>query len=178
MNAPEARLEARVRRAYERGRLRSAALRALPIVPLVALATAGCSSPREVIACGAVLLVAVTGFLWRGQEFGAGVGPGIGAGLLPLLLPVFSRACGHPCSAASCYVMPIMCAVGGLAGGVLLGVLAPAPHAGRRVSFVVACVVAALTGAVGCLLYGLVGLVVMGAGLVVGATPLVATRRA
>jgi hypothetical protein len=178
MNAPEVRLEARVRRAYERGRLRSAALRALPIVPLVALATVGCAAPREVAMCGAALLAAVIGLLWRGQEFGAGVGPGLAAGLLPLLLPVASRLAGHPCTAASCYVMPVVCALGGLAGGVLLGVLAPAPRAGRRVTFVVACAVAALTGAVGCLLYGLVGLVVMGAGLAVGATPLVAARRA
>jgi hypothetical protein len=74
--------------------------------------------------------------------------------------------------------MPIVCALGGLAGGILLGLMAPAPGAGRRVSFVVACAVAALTGAVGCLLYGLVGLVVMVAGLAVGATPLVAARRA
>jgi hypothetical protein len=178
MSTPEARLAARARRAYERGRLRSAALRALPLVPLVGLATAGCAAPQEVLLCGAVLLAAVTGLLWRGEEYGAGVGPGVAAGLLPLLLPVATRLTGHPCSAAACYVLPVVCALGGLAGGILLGLVAPSPRAGRRVAFVAACAVAALTGAVGCLMYGLVGLVVMGAGLVVGVTPLVATRRA
>ena len=178
MSAPELRLETRVRRAYERGRLWSATLRALSIVPLVVLATSCCAARREVVVCGAVLLVAVTALRWRGQEFAAGVGPGLGAGLLPLLLPVAGRLAGHPCTAASCSVMPVVCALGGLAGGILLGVLAPPPRAGSRVPFVVACAVAALTGAVGCLLYGLVGLVVMGAGLTVGATPLLATRRA
>jgi len=178
MSTLEARLEARARRAYERGRLRSAVVRALPLVPLVAVATVGCAAPREIILCGIVLLVAVTGLLWRGQDFAAGVGPGVAAGLLPLLLPVITRLTGHFCTTQSCYVLPVVCALGGLVGGVLLGVMAPAPRAGRRTAFVVACVVAALTGAVGCLLYGLVGLVVMGAGLAVGATPLLAARRA
>lgn len=177
MSTPEGRVEARARRAYERGRLGTAVVRALPLVPLVALATVGCSAPQETILCGAVLLVAVTALLWRGQEFAAGVGPGVAAGLLPLLLPVVTRVTGHFCSSGSCYILPVVCALGGLAGGVLLGVMAPAPRAGRRVAFVVACVVAALTGAVGCLLYGLVGLVVMAAGLAVGATPVLAARR-
>lgn len=178
MSTPEARLEARARRAYERGRLRSAALRgALPLVPLVALATVGCADQREVLLCGAALLVAVTLLLWRGQEYAAGVGPGVAAGLLPLLLPVATRITGHPCATDSCYLLPVVCALGGLAGGVLLGVMAPAPRAGHRVAFIVACAVAALTGAIGCLLYGLVGLVVMAAGLAVGATPLLAARR-
>jgi len=178
MSTPEARLEARARRAYERGRLRSAVVRALPLVPLVALATVGCPERLEVMLCGAALLATAIGLLWRGQDYGAGVGPGVAAGLLPLLLPVVTRVTGHLCTTGSCYVLPVVCALGGLAGGVLLGVLAPAPRAGRRVAFVVACVVAALTGAVGCLLYGLVGLVVMGAGLAAGATPLLAARRA
>jgi hypothetical protein len=177
MSTLEARLEARARRAYERGRLWSAVVRALPLVPLVALATVGCSDQRGVFLCGAALLGAVTGLLWRGQEFSAGVGPGVAAGLLPPLLPVVTRVTGHLCATGSRYLLPVVCALGGLAGGVLLGVLAPAQRAGRRVAFVVACVVAALTGAIGCLLYGLVGLVVMGAGLAVGATPLQAARR-
>jgi len=178
MSTPETLLEARTRRAYERGRLRSAVARALPLVPLVALATVGCSAPNETILCGVVLLVVVTGLLWRGQDYAAGVAPGVAAGLLPLLLPVVTRVSGHLCTAQSCYLLPLGCAMGGMAGGVMLGMMAPRPRAGHRVAFVVACVIAALTGAVGCLLYGLVGLGVMGAGLAVGATPLLAARRA
>jgi hypothetical protein len=178
MSTPEARLEARARGAYERGRLRAAALRAVPLVPLIALATVGCGEPRDVALCGAALLVVVAGLLWRGEEFGAGVGPGVAGGLVPLLLPVATRLTGHACTVGSCSIVPVICALGGLAGGILLGVAAPAPRAGHRVTFVVACAVAALTGAVGCLLYGLVGLVVMGAGLAAGLTPVFAVRRA
>jgi hypothetical protein len=177
MGTAESRLEARGRRAYEIGRLRAASAHALPLVPLVALATIGCAAPHQVLVCGAGLLVAVTMLLWRGQEFGSGVAPGIAAGLLPLILPVLARAGGHPCTPAGCLLLPAVCALGGLAGGVLLGVLAPRPRIGRVVPFVVACSVAALTGAVGCLLYGLIGIAVMAAGLAVGALPLVAVRR-
>ena len=44
--------------------------------------------------------------------------------------------------------------------------------------FVVACIVAALAGAVGCLTYGLFGLAVMVVGLGAGSLPLLAARRA
>ena len=154
----------------------SATLRALLLVPLLGLALTGCSEPREVFLSGGLLLLAVAFCLWRGQEYGTGVGPGIGAGLLPLLLPVATRVIGHPCTGAGCSVLPIACAFGGLAGGVLLGLVAPRPGPGRRTSFVVACDVAALTGAVGCLLYGFIGLLVMSAGLAAGAVPLLAAR--
>jgi hypothetical protein len=176
MNAPDAIFESRARRAYEFGRLGAGARRAAPLLIPIALALLGCGSPREVLACGGALLIAVTLFLWRGQDFEAGVGPGVAAGLAPLLLPVLTRGAGHLCSPGVCLLLPAVCALGGLLGGCLLGLLAPPPRVGRMVPFAVACTVAALTGAVGCLLYGLVGLLVMGAGLAAGVAPLVAAR--
>ena len=178
MNTLDAGLVRRARRSYELGRFAAATRRALPLALPISLALAGCGAPREVLACGGALLAAVTLFLWHGQEYEAGVRPGVAAGLAPLLLPVVARFAGHPCPAGGCLLLPAVCALGGLAGGVLLGLLAPRPRAGRVVPFVVACSVAGLTGAVGCLLYGLVGLAVMGAGLAAGAVPLVAARRA
>jgi hypothetical protein len=178
MNTPEATLESRARRSYEIGRLAAGLRRALPLLLPIGVALAGCGAPGEVLACGCGLLVAVTFFLWRGQDYEAGVLPGVAAGMAPLLLPVLTRFTGHPCAGGPCLLLPAICAFGGLAGGVLLGVLAPRPRAGRVIPFVVACTVAALTGAVGCLLYGLVGLAVMAAGLAAGAFPLLAARRA
>jgi len=178
MNTFDAGLVRRARRAYELGRLAAASRRALPLALPISLALAGCGAPQEVLACGGGLLLAVTLFLWRGQEYEAGVWPGVAAGLAPLLLPVLVRFAGHPCRTGACLLLPAVCALGGLAGGVLLGLFAPRPRAGRVVPFVVACSVAGLTGAVGCLLYGLIGLAVMAAGLAAGAVPLVAARRA
>jgi|SRR5262245_18907392 len=177
MNAPDAIFERRARRAYEIGRLGSGARRAAPLLFPIALALRGCSAPQVVLVCGGALLVAVTLFLWRGQDWKAGVGPGIAAGLAPLLLPVFARGTGHLCGPGTCLLLPAVCAFGGLLGGALLGVLAPRPRAGRSVPFIVACTIAALTGAVGCLLYGLAGLLIMGAGLAAGMTPLFVARR-
>jgi len=178
MNSLEARLEARARRAYETGRFHHAVQRAAPLVPLLALALLGCAPSHEVLACAGALLVVVTLLLWRGQEWGVGVGPGIVAGLLPLLFPSLVEAGGHLCISGGCLLLPVVCAAGGLLGGLLLGVLAPRPRPDGMVPFIVACSVASLMGAVGCLLYGLVGLVIMAAGMAAGTLSLVVFRRA
>jgi hypothetical protein len=179
MSAPDARLEYRARSAYEQGRLASASIRALPLLAVVGISLAGCAETGEVLASGGLLLLAVIGLLWLGRKWASGVVPGVAAGLLPALLPALTQAGGHFfCTRASCAVLPIVCALGGLAGGILLGMLAPRPRPGGQLSFVVACVVAALTGAVGCLLYGAIGLAVMVGGLAAGAVPLLVARRA
>lgn len=178
MSAPEVRREARLRRAYEIGRLSTAMVATLPIVPVLAVAPLCCRDPRQVIACGVALLAVVIGLRWRGQQYAVGVSPGLLAGLGPLFVPVAGRVGLPLCGVSGCGLTPAVCALGGLAGGIMLGLLAPRLETGRSVPFVVACVVAALTGAVGCLMYGLIGLVVMAGGLLIGALPLLAVRRA
>ena len=177
MSAAEAKIEARVRRAYETGRLRSAAIAALPLAPLVAIASSCCADPMQVVGCGLALVATVIGLRWRGERFAVGVTPGILAGLGPLAVPVAGRIGLPLCGLSGCDLTPSICALGGLAGGILLGFLAPPPGAGRMTPFVVACLVAALTGAVGCLIYGLIGFAVMAGGLMMGAVPLLAARR-
>ncbi len=178
MNIPDATFERRLVRAYEAGRFARAAVGALPLLPLVALATLGCAARGSVYACGAALIAAVVGLRWRGEGFGVGVRPGLLAGLGPLLLPAAGRVGLPICGVAGCDLMPAVCAVGGLLGGVALGLVAPPPGAGRTIPFVGTCLVAALTGAVGCLMYGLIGLAVMAGGLAMGALPILAARRA
>jgi hypothetical protein len=178
MITPDAMFERRLLRAYEAGRFARAAVGTLPLLALVALASSGCAARGSVYVCGAALVAAVVGLRWRGEQFGVGVRPGLVAGLGPLLLPAAGRLGLPLCGVAGCDLMPAVCAIGGLAGGIALGLVAPSPGAGRTTPFVVACLVAALTGAVGCLMYGLVGLAVMAGGLAMGALPILATRRA
>jgi len=178
MGALESGFEARSRRAYEAGRLTHALRRVSLLVPLMALALLGCSPSPVVLFCAVSLIVGVTLLLWRGQEWSVGVAPGITAGLLPLLFPILAQVGGHLCTASSCLLLPAVCAAGGLFGGLLLGIVAPRPRSGRMVPFIVACSVASLMGAVGCLLYGLVGLVIMASGMATGTAGLVVLRRA
>jgi hypothetical protein len=177
MDAPESRLEARARRAYETGRLGWAARRGVLLAPLVGVSFLCCGRPVPTLACGVLLVLVVVFCLWRGQEHGRGVAPGLLAGGIPLALPILTRASGHLCAAGGCLLFPSMCAIGGLLGGVALGLLAPRPRDGQAIPFVTACVVAGLAGALGCLLYGLVGLGVMIAGLLAGAAPALVLRR-
>ena len=177
MGAPETILEQRARRAYETGRLGRAARRGVLLAPLVAISLLCCGRPVPTLVCGVTLILLVVFCLWRGRDPGRGVAPGLAAGSVPLLLPVLARASGHVCVTGSCLLLPAVCGVGGLLGGIALGLLAPRPREGRAVPFVTACLVAGLAGSLGCLLYGFVGLAVMIAGLLAGAAPVLVTRR-
>jgi hypothetical protein len=177
MAASEPALLVRARRTYESGRVASAAARTLALVPLPAIAVACGCQPRTVLITGSLFLAAVFACFWRGGDFRRGALPGIAAGVVPLLTPTFLQAGAHACRASTCGIMTFACAAGGLAGGFLLAWLAPAPGASRGVPFVVACVVAGLAGAIGCLAYGAVGMAVMIAGLAAGSLPALALRR-
>jgi hypothetical protein len=178
MDDRETGLKERARRAYERGRLAGAARRSVLLLPVLGAASLCCPSPGAIVAGGAGLFAVVTFCLWRGQEFRLGVRPGLVAGFVPLLLPILVQAIGHACAPGRCLLFPAVCGLGGLAGGVALGILAPHPREGRGIPFVTACLIAALAGSVGCVLYGLFGLGVMGLGLLLGAGPILAARRA
>ena len=177
MATPDAVLLERARRAYEAGRLRSAAIRALALIPLPALALGSGCQPRTVAIAGTLFLAAVGACFWRGGDWRRGALPGIAAGVVPLLTPTMLHACSQACRVGACGIMTLACAAGGLLGGLLLAWLAPSPRTRGAVPFVVACVVAGLAGAVGCLAYGAVGLAVMAAGLAVGSLPVLALRR-
>ena len=178
MDDPETGLKERARRSYEWGRLAGATRRSVLLLPVVWTASLCCSNPGGTLAGGAGLFVLVTFCLWRGQDFRRGVRPGLVAGFVPLLLPILVQSIGHLCVPGRCLLFPAVCGLGGLAGGVALGILAPHPRDGRGIPFVTACLIAGLAGSVGCLLYGLFGLGVMALGLLLGAGPILAARRA
>ena len=178
MDDPETGLKERARRSYEWGRLAGAMRRSVLLVPVVWAASLCCPNPGGTLAGGTGLFVLVTSCLRLGQDFRRGVRPGLVAGFVPLLLPILVQAIGHLCAPGRCLLFPAVCGLGGLAGGVALGILAPHPRDGHGIPFVTACLIAALAGSVGCLLYGLFGLGVMVLGLLLGAGPIVAFRRA
>ena len=171
-------LTARARRAYEGGRLTSAAVRTLALVPLPVIGLGCGCQPRTVVLAGSIFLASVFFCFWRGGDFRRGAIPGIAAGLVPLLTPTVLQAGAHACQVGTCGMMTYACAAGGLLGGALLAWLAPFPRSSNTLSFVVACSVAGLAGAIGCMAYGAIGLAVMVAGLAVGSLPAFAFRRA
>jgi len=176
--ARAATLKTRARRAYEAGRLGAALRRSLWLAPVVALAGLCCADPAGTIVCGVGLIAAVTFCLWRGESFRRGIRPGLLAGFIPMLVPLVAQAGGHLCGADRCLLFPTLCILGGLAGGVALGLLAPRPREAHGVPLFVASLIAGLAGATGCLLYGLIGLGGMAVGLLAGAVPVLATRAA
>jgi hypothetical protein len=178
MADPDGVLSERARRAYEMGRLGAALRGSFLLLPAVGVALVSCSSPGPTLVSGAALVLLVAFCLWRGQGYRRGVAPGLVAGFVPLLLPILVHATGHVCVSGGCLLFPTACGVGGVLGGVALGIMAPRPRDGRAIPFVTACLIAGLAGSVGCLLYGFVGLGVMIAGLLAGATPILAARRA
>ena len=178
MADPDGLLRERARRAYEMGRLGAALRNGLLLLPAVGIPLVCCHNPGPTLVSGAALILLVAFCQWRGQDYRRGVGPGLVAGFVPLLLPILAQATGHVCASGACLLFPTVCGVGGLLGGITLGMIAPRPRDGRAIPFVTACLIAGLAGSVGCLLYGLVGLGVMIAGLLAGVTPVLAARRA
>jgi len=170
-------IQARARRAYESGRLAFALRRAVWLVPLVWLASSGCSEPAAILAGGAGLVAAVTFCLWRGEAWRRGVAPGLLAGSIPMLAPTVLHAARHVCTGGVCLLMPTLCILAGIAGGLALGALAPRPREAGGAPFLSACLIAGFAGSVGCLIYGTIGVGAMTLGLLAGATPVLAVRR-
>jgi len=123
---------------------------------------------------GALLLLLTTTFSWRGQAYGRAVRPGLMAGVVPLVLPMLARS-GYCHMAGACSTMCMTaCIGGGLVAGAILGFTASAQQTDRGRFFASAAIVAALSGALGCLPMGAAGTIGMLTGLLVASTPLVA----
>lgn len=169
-------------RAYELGRLRRASRIALLLVPLVVACLA---EPRERQACaslGALLLGGCIWMRWRSRQGSDIASVGLLAGSIPLLLGVAQSALGVECDEGlpelSCLVL---CALGGVAGGVLIARRAPAwrtghdsseaPRHPEQQSVLAAAqagVVAALAAGLGCLRLGAAAVVAAAAGVIAG----------
>jgi hypothetical protein len=174
--AAETDLAVRARRAYERGRLRSAFRRAAVAMAVTALALIGCPSPGGPAVCAGVLGLVLIACVWRGGDWARGARIGFLAGLAPCLLPAAARA-ARVCNGTACLTMPAVCLTAGVVAGLLLGWLG-LRLAGDRRFWLAAAVAAILAGSVGCLTAGLAGLAGMAFGILAGAAAPVLVSRA
>lgn len=141
---------ARVRAAYERGRMRDSLVRGLPVIA-IALAAAfllGGEMVRVLSAAGVV--VAAWLLLWRGQALGAGVFPGVAAGLVPLVTSTVMAANGHSCAVGGGCECSTACVVACSCAGSASGLILALALRRRPVSALAGAVVAIGVGLIGC----------------------------
>ncbi|MEJ7729821.1 MAG: hypothetical protein WKG00_11435 [Polyangiaceae bacterium] len=170
-------LPRKARRAYELGRLRSAALRALRVLPVAALMLWMHPGPQALALLG-VLAVTVLALLWRGGAYGRAATTGLLAGAVPLVAPVLVRSGGHCCIAGLCAAICMVACVGaGLVAGAVVALRAGRERGEHGTFMASAAFVAGLTGVLGCTVMGAAGILGMLAGLLVASVP-VAVRGA
>lgn len=166
------------RQAYERGRIRKGARRALAVLPVSLLPLYQCMTAgrgAQMLAVIAVLVTLVAIFHWRGQGYARGANVGLIAGMSPLLLPVLASWIVPMCSTALCAYLPWASVAGGFLGALSLagGGLAREERTSIAFWFAAISVTVAL-GAAGCLHIGLAGLGGLAFGLTAGTLPVVA----
>lgn len=171
-------LERSARRRYELGRLRRAALGALPLLPLLSVALCLTHRPTSTLFFGLGALAATLTMLWYGRVAQRAVLPGVAAGFVPLALSLCANQIHH-CGMNGCssFCAPA-CTLGGTIAG--LAVMGVARRRGLGSGFLLgASAVALLTGAMGCTCVGYSGVLGLGVGFVLGLVPgLLRSRRA
>jgi hypothetical protein len=174
------RLQRRARRAYEWGRLRAAVPGAMHAVGLTVLALVLEHRLKpSLLLVGSLLVLGCLGLGWWGRQWGRAVAPGLLAGLIPLLLPFVVSGAGHVCYTGGCRAFCLAtCVGGGLAAGAFLSFASLRIHEGRERFLLASGAVATLCGALGCILYGLSGVLGLVAGLALVSTPVLVLRRA
>ncbi len=164
-----------VRASYERNRLRNAIVLALPVLLFPMLGCCLGTAAQTACVVGALLVIAGTWALWRGQAAGRAWWPGLLAGMVPLALALAARSYGHVCLRGSCTSLCVpACALGGVVAG--LGVAYAARKNRAPATYAVTGALAAmLVGCLGCSCVGFAGMASLVAGLVVslGSLPLI-----
>lgn len=157
------RIERRLRRRYEWGRLRQALLGFAPMLAIVVVAVLVAREPSMTLALGLSAFSVGVVLLWYGRDLRRAVLPGVAAGLVPLTLALCANH-WHHCDDHACmsFCVPA-CAAGGLLAG--LGVAAMGRQGRTGAAYwLPASGLALLTGAMGCSCVGYAGVV----GLAVG----------
>jgi len=177
MAVAESTLEGRARHAFEVGRVLLGLRRSVVVVPMAALSLIACGRPVATWLAAGLLAAVVVVFEWRGEGFGRAARIGLWAGVAPFLLPILVPLTGRICGTSLCSLYPVVCLLGGVAGGAVVGGLSVRQGGDKRL-LPAAGVVTLLAGTLGCLIAGLAGLAGLALGLGLGATPLLAPRRA
>jgi hypothetical protein len=165
----ETNLRLSARRAYELGRLQGAlwrgALAGLFALPGFLI----CNQSPLAGLCLAGFALVVTAGRFRGEAYEEGTQSGAIAGIAPCLIPVVIRTFNPELCSAMVAGVPWPCAAGGVVAGVILALR------GHRATALTALAFAA---SLGCLPAGLMGFAGLLAGLLAGAAPALALRRA
>jgi hypothetical protein len=175
----ETRLRRAARRSYELGRVEGAlwrgALAALVAVPAYRMCG---QSPLAGFFVGGLALVVAAGHV-RGSVWAAGARTGALAGAAPCLLPAGLGAVNPSLCAATMAGIPWPCAVGGLVGGIVLGILGRRVQGAGAVPFWASATAAlAFAAALGCLPAGALGFAGLVLGLLAGGAPALVAGRA
>jgi hypothetical protein len=143
------------RRAYERGRWRSAMRVLWLVAPLIALGLLLSEQPGWSLAFGAALFVLTGLARWRGGLAGSAATTGLLAGLPAYFVPAVGMwgtgSCDGDCCSDWCLSL---CVAGGLLTGACVGVYAATRPRDRLVHAGIGVAVSALTAAVACTAWG------------------------
>ena len=155
-------------RAYELGRLRTAARAVVYLVP-IALLCAFETGARETCTCLGVLLLGAAVFLrWRSRAGVENVTTGLIAGSVPLFVGLVVARVAPACASAPPFSLcTAVCPAVGVAAGVWLGLQTTRRRTGI-LSWAIAPGIATIAASLGCIGLGLPAVVGVGGGLVVG----------
>jgi hypothetical protein len=163
------------RRAYEWGRARGALVRGSAATLLAIPALFLCDQTGWAAVCAAGFGLVVAAGRFRGGPYERGSRAGALAGILPCLLPAVVRAADPNLCVLLGSQGPWICAAGGIAAGIVLGLRAREAQGASYWGSALAALGCA--GALGCMPAGLFGFVGLGAGMVAGGAPVLAARR-
>jgi hypothetical protein len=163
-------IEMRARRAYELTRVRRAALAFAPVVLLIVGAALIGERVGYILAFGSALFLLGAGLLWYGRGVKRAVLPGLAAGLVPLIFGLCAKYV-HTCMGAGCLAFCVpTCFAGGLIAGVVVDFVG-LRSATKMGFWVAASGIGLLTGAMGCVCAGALGLAGLMVGFAIGAAP-------
>jgi hypothetical protein len=168
----------RSRRAYEWGRLRYAAAKAWPALPITVLSSWLCHEPALSALIGTSLFISLTALVWYGRVAANAASTGLKAGVGAFAVTVLGY---HSLFATCCSTITAMLIINGGCGigvGILLSIESARLQAQHNVFLALASAVAALCGMLGCILFGPMGLAGMAAGIFLSTAPVAIYRRA
>lgn len=169
MDSTELLVRARIR--YEVGRLR-VALPGLAFAAALVVCVLMRPHPSQAPFLGALLLLVVLGAGLYRRISARAVLPGLAAGLVPLVVPALAMQAGMGCGLRDCTNLCLVsCLAGGIVAGGVIAWKSRALAEGRRVFLVAAGGVGTLAGALGCLGFGAMGLLLLIAGIGVILSP-------
>jgi len=142
-------LERNAQRAYERGRLKWAAMGAMFLLTACVLGLLVAGRSPAFYAVAAVLAAFGGAYAWRGGDAGNALLPGLIAGLVPMVLSASLLDCRVECSGLCMHHCMTVCGIGAAIGGVAAAVLMR-QHPRRHRAWLFAVALIPAVGLLGC----------------------------